>query len=258
MLRARAHVSFCAAVALLAPLSHADENGYTVAYGKDVYYAGEDVEVYVYGEPGTLGYLLFDMAPGPVDVPGIGTFGVGLSSSLVILELPPVPDTGVIYMTCSFDCDAGLVGKPVYTQGVAIDFDNLELCLSNVAELFVDGSACEGEGCTPGYWKNHLDSWVGLDYQPGDDFDTTFGVDLFDTDQTLLEALEPDDNPQAIQTFPSHAVAALLNANSSVEFGLTEAEIIAIVQDVFNGGEFGMEEAKNILNIANEAGCPLN
>jgi hypothetical protein len=37
-----------------------------------------------------------------------------------------------------------------------------------------------GEGCTPGYWKNHLEDWppTGLDIV--DDFDTTFGVDLFD------------------------------------------------------------------------------
>jgi hypothetical protein len=33
------------------------------------------------------------------------------------------------------------------------------------------------DGCTPGYWKNHVENWVGV--FPSDDFDNTLGVDYF-------------------------------------------------------------------------------
>ena len=50
---------------------------------------------------------------------------------------------------------------------------------------------CEG-GCTPGYWKNwkkHGDEWLAAGVDPGADFDATFGVDYFDPDITLYEAV---------------------------------------------------------------------
>jgi hypothetical protein len=43
------------------------------------------------------------------------------------------------------------------------------------------------EGCSPGYFRNHFDAWVG--YSPSDDFDTTFGVDYFDPNITLGQAI---------------------------------------------------------------------
>jgi hypothetical protein len=109
------------------------------------------------------------------------------------------------------------------------------------------------QGCTPGYWRNHADRWRGAD--PGDDFDTTFGVDMFDPDITLGMAI---DNPQTYGTDAFHAVAALLNAYSAelgpdgygqyVDYPYTVAEVIAMVQ----AGEF------DDLKTANELGCPLS
>jgi hypothetical protein len=109
-----------------------------------------------------------------------------------------------------------------------------------------------GEGCTPGYWRNHYDRWRGA--AAGDDFDTTFGVDMFDPDITLGMAIS---SPQTYGTDAFHAVAALLNAYSAelgpddwgqyVDYPYTVAEVIAKVQ----AGEFGD------LKDANELGCPL-
>ena len=53
-----------------------------------------------------------------------------------------------------------------------------------------------------------------------------------------------------------HAVAALLNAASpGVNYFYSEAEVIALVQDAFNTGDY--ETSKNLLEAQNEPGCPL-
>jgi hypothetical protein len=112
-----------------------------------------------------------------------------------------------------------------------------------------------GQGCTPGYWKqeHHFDSWMG--YSPGDDFDATFGVDLFNPDITLVEALRLGGG--GVNAMARHAVAALLNAaNDDVSYDLTEAEVIAAVQAAEASGDF--EGAKDLFEDFNEQGCPLN
>lgn len=110
-----------------------------------------------------------------------------------------------------------------------------------------------GEGCTPGYWKNHLDSWTG--YSTGADFDATFGVNLFSPNITLQQALNLGGGGAA--RIARHATAALLNAaHSGVASGATTADIIAMVQAVAASGDF--EGTGNILEAMNEQGCPLN
>jgi hypothetical protein len=104
------------------------------------------------------------------------------------------------------------------------------------------------EGCSPGYWKNRLASWpVSQDA----DFDTTFGVDFFEPDITLLEAVNlggGDENALA-----RHAAAALLNTqDAGVDYSLPEGAVKALVQsgDVY--------AALQLLSSFNNAGCPLN
>jgi len=101
------------------------------------------------------------------------------------------------------------------------------------------------EGCTPGYWKNHLLDWVG--YAPGDDFDTVFGVDLFDPDINLEAALNTGGG--GVNKLARHGTAALLNAaHPDLNYPLTVDEVIAAVQ----AGDSGM------LAEYNELGCPLS
>ena len=60
-----------------------------------------------------------------------------------------------------------------------------------------------------------------------------------------------------VNALARHAVAALLNAASGdVDSDFTVAEVIALVQDAVESGDF--ETAKNLLAASNEAGCPLN
>ena len=103
-----------------------------------------------------------------------------------------------------------------------------------------------GEGCTPGYWKNHVGSWPATGYSPGDDFDTAFGVDLFDPDITLCEALNLGGG--GVNALARQAAAALLSyAHPDVDYGLTGAEIFAAVAS----GD------KDVLEFNNEQLCPI-
>jgi len=95
------------------------------------------------------------------------------------------------------------------------------------AGLSVPPGEENGEGCTPGYWKNHHDAWIGL--SPGDDFDTTFGVDFFDPDITLGRAVRLGGG--GIKKVARHGTAALLNAlHPAVDYPASAAEVIAAVQ----------------------------
>ncbi|MGF1616923.1 MAG: hypothetical protein ACFCU2_03840 [Acidimicrobiia bacterium] len=111
-----------------------------------------------------------------------------------------------------------------------------------------------GEGCTPGYWKqvHHFDSWTG--YSPTDSYETVFGVDA-SFDKSLLGALQQGGGGE--KALGRHAVAALLNsASGGVSYDYSTAEVIALVQEAYASGDF--EGAKNLLEAANESGCPLN
>lgn len=103
------------------------------------------------------------------------------------------------------------------------------------------------EGCTPGYWKTHLDSWAATGYSPSDDFDTVFGVDYFDPDITLEEAINLGGG--GVERLARHGVAALLSAaHPDVNYPYTVAQVIAYVQ----AGD------ADPLVAANELGCPIN
>jgi hypothetical protein len=125
---------------------------------------------------------------------------------------------------------------------------------SCVQRITIDCPPTGGEGCTPGYWKNHTSAWPAP-YTPGMDFDTVFGVNVFTPNRTLLGALRLGGG--GLNALARHATAALLNAASSeVDYALTVAQVIALVQAaVAPGGD--IEGTKNILAAFNEDGCPL-
>jgi hypothetical protein len=111
-----------------------------------------------------------------------------------------------------------------------------------------------GAGCTPGYWRqaHHYDSWDV--YSPGDDYESVFGVDAV-FDATLGQAAKLGGGGE--YALARHAVAALLNStNPDVSFDFTTSEVIDLVQAAYASGDF--EDAKDMLEDANEEGCPLN
>lgn len=108
-----------------------------------------------------------------------------------------------------------------------------------------------GEGCTPGYWKqeHHFDSWVG--YSPSDSFDAIFGVTY---GGSLIDAANAKGGKE--NALARHAVAALLNASSSVDYYYTTNDIVNMVQAAFANGDFN--GTKDMFEYQNELGCPLN
>lgn len=111
------------------------------------------------------------------------------------------------------------------------------------------------QGCTPGYWKqqHHFDSWVG--HLPTDSYNGTFGVSLFGGSTTLLDALKKGGGGK--YRLGRHSTAALLNAsNPDVDYGMTAAQVIALVQAVVASGDYDF--ASDQFEAFNEKGCPLN
>ncbi len=103
-----------------------------------------------------------------------------------------------------------------------------------------------GEGCTPGYWKNHLSAWVPTGYATTDDFDIAFSTDYFNPDITLLKAVNLGGG--GVNRLARHGTAALLNAaHPNVDYPYTVAQVIYMVQNWM----------ADPLAQANELGCRI-
>ena len=119
------------------------------------------------------------------------------------------------------------------------------------------------EGCTPGFWKTHAEDWdngLAPNYQPGDNFHMVFGVEPADTglhpNLTLEQALNLRGGN--IKALTRHAVAALLNADSTVDYKYTAAQVIQIYQEAIDTAMADeIESAKNDLETENERDCPF-
>lgn len=116
-----------------------------------------------------------------------------------------------------------------------------------------DAGLCEkkgeedGEGCTPGFWRNHLTHWAATPYSPSDKVNDVFGCDLVASDNTSLGTAI--DRPQTYGTLVFHAIAGLLNAtHPNMEYGLSASEVI----DAACAGD------KDTIADENEEGCPLS
>jgi hypothetical protein len=140
----------------------------------------------------------------------------------------------------AIDSDA----DPVTGKTVCTTLDAGETDLTWDAGMYEEPA--DGEGCTPGYWKNHEEDWAATGFSLGDDFDAVFGTDYFDPDMTLFEAVWHGGG--GLWRLGRHGTAALLSAaHPDVDYGLTVAEVIAAVQ----AGD------ADTLEYHNELGCPL-
>lgn len=120
------------------------------------------------------------------------------------------------------------------------------------------------EGCTPGYWKNHLDSWDDTPYSPSQTMEDVFNVpDVFNLDgKTLLQALSFQGGPYkpgAARILLRAATAAILNASHpDVAYPMDAADIISAVNTALLGSRADMLALKGILDANNNLGCPLD
>jgi hypothetical protein len=152
--------------------------------------------------------------------------------------------------SCSATCGGG---KKVRTRTTTTEAScGGTACGPTREEVPCNTQACANiVGCTPGFWKNHLELWTSLQNA---DFDTTFGVNYFNPDKTLLQAIQLTGQP-----FAFHAVAAYLSSiyiTSPNTFTYTTSQVIQIVRDGVNSGD--INGAATLLAAANERGtCPL-
>jgi hypothetical protein len=81
--------------------------------------------------------------------------------------------------------------------------------------------------CTPGYWRNHLENWVG--YSPEQIFNTVFGVNYFSATYTLEDGINQGGG--GLHRVARFGVAGLLSAaHPDVNFPYTTEQVIAAVQ----------------------------
>jgi hypothetical protein len=120
-----------------------------------------------------------------------------------------------------------------------------------------------GEGCTPGFWQNWTgappglqpNAWAKTGYHWSDPFTTPGFVDAFRS-KSLLGVLELGGGGK--NALGRHAVAAVLNAaHPDVSYDLTEAQVVAMFNDVIeNKGD--VNALKGLFERLNEQGCPLS
>ena len=140
----------------------------------------------------------------------------------------------------------------------------------------VDGDGCsaeclvevpEGDGCTPGYWKNHVGSWVPTGHHPTDTLGSLFSsassINADFAAKTLGQALRfkgGNGIAGAARILTRIATASVLNASHpGVDFGASEAEVVAAVNAALDSlNRDTMLALAGDLDAANNAGCPLN
>jgi hypothetical protein len=125
-----------------------------------------------------------------------------------------------------------------------------------------------GEGCTPGYWKNHPKAW-GCGYTTKSKFFDVFTVITnkrgMPQKMTMLDALNQTGG--GYSALSRQAVGALLNAcHNVVDYPYTPEQIKVAVVSMFNLGSatlgnktfINADTLKNEFDRANNLGCPLN
>ncbi len=122
------------------------------------------------------------------------------------------------------------------------------------------------QGCTPGYWKNHTDSWPPTGYSTSQAVDSVFAnVNTYYPalgNATLLQALAFAGGPGgegAAEILLRAGVAALLNASHpGVGYPLSPANVIAEVNAALLQNRDSMLALAAALDANNNLGCPLN
>jgi hypothetical protein len=174
----------------------------------------------------------------------------------------------------SWDSDALVVNIPAGVSSTTVQLfsappnmnpDSMLWMLGLLRLPLEDGPEDEF-GCTPGYWKNHTESWAGTGYSPGQTTGSVFsGASAFPTlaSQSLLQSLQGGGGPGTLggaKILLRAAVAALLNAaHSGVDYPRTTAEILADVNAALTSNNRNtMLALAAELDSDNNLGCPLN
>ncbi len=219
-----------------------------------------------------------DTEPGPeilVGDPVIWEYVVTNVGDLDLTDIVVSDDQGVTvdcpqdslepgdFMTCTASGTAvegqySNIGTATGTHG-----DGEKATESDASHYFGLEEGTDEQGCSHGYWKNHLDSWALT--SPDQLIKSVFAkAAAFQAgSSTLLEALRFGGGPGpegGAKILLRQAVAALLNAaHHDVGFPRTGAEVISSVDAALaTGDRQTMLTLKDELDAENNLGCTLN
>ncbi len=122
------------------------------------------------------------------------------------------------------------------------------------------------QGCTPGYWKNHLDAWGPTGFSPGQTVASVFSnATAFPTlaNSTLKQGLSFQGGSTlqgAAEILLRASIAAVLNAaNPGVNYPLSTSSIVSQVNSALaSNSRSTMLDLASALDANNNLGCPLN
>ena len=181
--------------------------------------------------------------------------GVGQTATVCL----PIPQG--VQPVCLFQID--VFYGPVITGFKDSDYYTGRIVWGDILPANCDEIGAQG--CTPGYWKNHEESWAGTGYALADTLEDVFNVpDSYGLDDISMHAaLSLGGGPSVADKAAlllHHACAALLNAaHADVDYAMTTAQIIAECNAALaSGDKDAMTELKNKLDAYNNGGCTLN
>jgi len=155
----------------------------------------------------------------------------------------------------------------VSTQSIPIEISELEFDgandITNVHGVKLE-ICSSNEGCTPGYWRSHLESWDETGLSPEYKFSEVFGLLESETitinqhpnrivDPTLEEAVNAKGG--GLSALVRHSVAALLNSQSAINYPLTSEQVVLSFYEAYSSQNY--EDTKDTLTELNENGCPF-
>ena len=254
-----------------------DDKGLVITFWNSALPDGEELIVCKRGTDATIDIHMEDTSTTPPTVTDLDDepFAAGECKTLFTTTILPGVPTPPVNVTATEDAQSGiqldsitvetrlgpntshqlLTGTNTYSDFIADD--------KGLTITFWNSIIEEGEGCTPGYWKqdHHLDSWpAGVDAD--DLFSSVFDLptqlkkpehNVDPTTLTLQDALKLRGG--GVNALMRHAVAAYLNS-LTVSYGMSDAEVVAAFNAAIGGGD--IEGTKDTFADANEQGCPLN
>ena len=147
-------------------------------------------------------------------------------------------------MTCTQDGVADLVKYA--NVGMVTGRDDLDRTAADEDPSHYFGEPVDegDEGCTPGYWKNHTDSWPPTGYSPGQSLPSVFAQSAAYPElasATLLDALNFGGGggvDGAARNLMRAAVAALLDASHpGVDYPRTPVQVVSQVNSALASGD---------------------
>ena len=140
----------------------------------------------------------------------------------------PFTASGSVSYTKTFACDGD---EGAHTNTATIR----ETGQSDNATVTVTCTPLGNEGCTPGYWKNHPESFEGTGVTPS----STFASVGFNVDPALTFDQALTEGGGDLDTLLRHAAAAYLNAtHPEVEYPLTATQVVNATNAAIASGDY--------------------